>query len=86
MICANFIEARFLEKLSDDIPVRLELVIYSANIKFSMERFEAFIRTRGRGLDAMRKNVPGFDCRECRKMLSKLQVVGERLYFRRLYK
>ncbi len=84
MICANIAEARFLETLSEDIPVRLEIVIYSANIPFSMERFEAYVRDMNHKLTNAVRSIPGFRDQEPRRVLMHLQVLGEVLYERRM--
>lgn len=83
MICAHLVEARFLERLSEDIPVRLELLLYSANLQFSMDRFESYIRSMNHRLTGMVRSVPGFRDQVPRRVLMHLSILGEVFYERK---
>ncbi|KKN81604.1 hypothetical protein LCGC14_0318800 [marine sediment metagenome] len=83
MICAHMAEARFLEKLSEDIPVRLEILLYRGDARFAMDRFEAYITTMHHRLTNMVRSIRGFGDRESRIVLLRLSIIGEALYERR---
>ena len=83
MICAHLAEARFLETLSEDIPVRLEILLYRGDERFAMDRFEAYVRSRNHRLTNMVRSIPGFRDQEPRRVLMHLSVLGEVLYERK---
>ncbi len=83
MICAHMAEARFLEILSEDIPVRLKILLYRTDARYGQIAFEAYIRTMNHRLTNMVRSIRGFEDQDPRRVLMRLSIIGEALYERR---